>query len=127
MLDADCAVPGTSPQNFRATQVYASSVMLTWSRPVVPNGVVTSYTLQYNLTEDTPITTQTINTFLTVTSLQEYSLYEFVVYATTRIGNGPTASIVVRTKESCKILVLYFIFYACNLLQIHHLHQKICM
>lgn len=95
-------VPSTPPQDFRVTQVYTSSIMLTWSRPVTPNGVVTSYTLQYNLTQDTPITTQTINTFFTVTGLQEYSLYEFIVHAATRIGNGPTVNIVAQTKESCK-------------------------
>ena len=41
------------------------------------------------------------NSYL-VTGLNEYTLYEFEVFASTRVGPGPSTQEVARTHESCK-------------------------
>ena len=94
-------VPDDAPEMFRSTQVSVSSVTVLWSQPMIPNGIVTAYTLHYNSTDGVSNTRRTVNTFSTVTGLQEYTYYEFVVRASTRIGDGPTTSTIIQTKESC--------------------------
>ena len=40
---------------------------------------------------------------LLITGLNEYTVYEFQVFASTRIGAGPSEVVIQRTEESCKV------------------------
>ena len=88
--------------------------MLSWDQPSVPNGIVVSYTLTYNSTQE-PVSVDlndVDNTIYTVTDLEEYSFYEFVILASTRVGPGPAVAILIQTEQSseCFILPSTYIF-----------------
>ena len=49
-----------------------------------------------------------------VSGLDEYTVYNFTLYASTRIGDGPATNILGRTNESCKFtfIILLLTLYA---------------
>ena len=96
--------PGDSPSNFRATVVNSTTVSLTWSEPLLPNGVITSYTITYNSSGTQILVTidARADNFL-ISRLDEFTVYEIFIHASTRIGPGPSASLTVTTNPSCEI------------------------
>ena len=117
-----CIVPADPPANFSATAINSTAILLTWSEPPTPNGIVISYNISFsemptdigseinghnqsiNHTEP-PVSLQVgagdDNSFL-VTGLNEYTLYVFEIFASTRIGSGPSAWETTRTHHTCK-------------------------
>lgn len=75
-----------------------------WSRPLVPNGVLIYYIITYNSTSGTEATVivDGDHPHTVVTGLRPYTHYLFNVSASTRIGNGPSSSIALRTDEDSK-------------------------
>ena len=96
--------PGDPPARLAATVTSATSIYLTWSDPLLPNGVLVSYNISYNLTGTyTSIIVNTVGTTAyTITNLNAFTYYEFLISASTRVGAGPVATIVTRTDESGK-------------------------
>ena len=70
--------------------------------PAVPNGLIVSYTITYNLTgvsTSVVVTGEEYN----ITGLNAYSYYYFTVFASTVIGDGPpTQPVVQRTAVARK-------------------------
>ena len=95
--------PADPPANFRASVVNSTVVLLSWSEPLIPYGKIVSYTLTYNAS--TPVTVASNDNSYLVAGLEEYTLYEFEVFASTRVGAGPSAVTVTTTSESCKNIV----------------------
>ena len=117
-----CIVPADPPANFSATAINSTAILLTWSEPPTPNGIVISYNISFsemptdigseinghnqsiNHTEP-PVSLQVgardDNSFL-VTGLNEYTLYVFEIFASTRIGSGPSAWETARTHHTRK-------------------------
>ena len=67
----------------------------------------------------------------TVQGLNEHTVYTFTVYASTRIGAGPSSEATAQTDEYCKLsfkvyLLLVFQQTICYVLQIQALHQLRC-
>ena len=62
-----------------------------------------AYHVSYNVSssEEEALDTNTTKN-VTVAGLDEYTVYGFVLYASTRIGDGPSTTILGRTNESCK-------------------------
>jgi len=87
----------------------STAVFLIWSSPTLPYGVITSYTITYNLSSND---TQDIRlagnetTNYTVQGVNEDTIYRFAVYASTRIGAGPSDEVTARTDEYCKLSML---------------------
>ena len=74
-------------------------VILSWLPPAIPNGVITSYTVTYNLTGEssTSLVFQAGEQY-TISGLNPYSYYQFTVFASTVLGDGPpTLPITLRT------------------------------
>ena len=94
--------PGDPPARLAATVTSATSVYLTWSEPLLPNGVLVSYNITYNLTgTSTSIMVNAVGTTgYTITNLNAFTYYEFLVSASTRVSAGPVATIVTKTDES---------------------------
>ena len=94
--------PGDPPACLAPTVTAATSVYLTWSEPLLPNGVLVSYNITYNLTGTfTSIIVSAVGTTgYTIANLNAFTYYEFLVSASTRVGAGPAVSIVTRTDES---------------------------
>jgi len=95
--------PGDPPANLVATVTSATSILLTWSEPLLPNGVLVSYNITYNLTGiSTSIIVSADNTAYTVSGLNAFVYYQFLVSASTRVGAGPVATTMMRTNEAGK-------------------------
>ena len=58
-----------------------------------------AYHVSYNVSSSEEEALDTNTTNVTVAGLDEYTVYEFVLYASTRNGDGPSTTILGRTKE----------------------------
>ena len=107
------AVPADPPTNLQVVILNATSVDLGWSPPLVPYGVIVSYTIQVEplLVGGANTTTTTTTTIIvsaltgtnyTVENLSPYTLYNFSVAASTRVGTGPSDSVSAQTPQSSK-------------------------
>lgn len=68
-----------------------SEVNVTWRPPLLPNGVITLYSLDlWNSTHHLNLTSLT--TFIHITHLRKYTQYSVVVQAHTRVGLGNHSS-----------------------------------
>ena len=103
MLTTLIPVPASAPLNLVADMIGSRFVILSWLPPAVPNGVITSYTITYNLTgESTSVVVQTGERY-TIPGLNPYSYYQFTVFASTAVGDGPpTQPITLRTAVASK-------------------------
>jgi len=97
-------VPGDPPSNFRATVVNSTTITLSWSEPLLPHGIITSYTITYNSSGTqilVMIDARDADNYL-ISTLDEFTVYEIFIHASTRIGPGPSASLTVTTNPSCE-------------------------
>ncbi|XP_072307986.1 neural cell adhesion molecule L1-like protein isoform X3 [Eucyclogobius newberryi] len=92
-------VPEKNPV-FRVTDVQKHSVSLAWTPPLEPNGILTGYLLDYQLTNDTeevgPLQTVDISnpdtTKWLLRDLEAVSKYKFYLRSCTTMGCGPVVS-----------------------------------
>ena len=102
------AVPDDAPSNLEAAVVTARTCLLTWVIPSVPNGILISHTITYNLTSGggglARVTTGGRETSYLITGLHPYEYYRFTVYASTRIGSSPVSTVSIRTEEASEQL-----------------------
>ena len=120
-------VPEDPPQNVEIFVINSTALHLSWRQPSIPNGVIVAYHVSYNVSTSVENTLDTNMTNVTVTGLDEYTVYKFVLHASTRIGNGPSTIILGQTDESCKQRIYNLIdnVYHFWQLQIHILLQGI--
>ena len=97
-------VPDDAPQSVGIVAINSTALQLSWSRPSISNGVIVTYHIAYNrsASEEGNITVDANITAVVVAGLEEYTMYKFVLRASTRIGYGPSTVIFGRTNESCK-------------------------
>lgn len=84
-------------------------VILSWLPPTIPNGVISSYTITYNLTGEsyTSVIVQTGEEQYTIAGLNPYTYYQFTVSASTAVGGGPPSMpITVRTAVASRSLTI---------------------
>ena len=107
MKNISTAVPGDPPQEFYTAMVNSTAIRLTWNEPTTPNGIIVAYHIGYNRSANAngSMTVDAEERHYTVGGLNEYTVYLFVIYASTRIGDGPSVHAVRRTNESCKLSV----------------------
>jgi len=90
----------TKPQNCSVTSVSSTSVMITWSPPVMPNGIITDYsvsyvpgqslsTVDYSTDGNTSVNVGNNKTNITLTSLRIATNYNIAIAAHTVAGIGP--------------------------------------
>ena len=80
----------------------STAIKLTWDEPLLPYGVLLSYTITYNISNGNISVDQnsTDPREVVVADLEEHTRYTFVIVASTRIGSGPSASVTTRTDIS---------------------------
>lgn len=105
-------VPDDAPGDLEAAIVTARTCLLTWLLPTVPNGVLISHTITYNLTSNgggggegeggrlAVVTVGGEETNVLITDLHPYEYYQFTVFASTRIGSSPVSTVAIRTEEA---------------------------
>ena len=103
-------VPADPPANFNATAINSTAIQLTWSPPPTPYGIVISYNITYNLSEiirfsvlSSVLVGAEDGTSYLVTGLNEYTTYELEIFASTRIGPGPSTQATARTHHTSMI------------------------
>ena len=116
-----CIVPDNPPSNFTATAINSTAIQLLWSEPLTPYGVVVSYNITYNLSDVIEIgsgmnllimdfTAMPVSLMVdaedgnsyVVAGLNEYTVYQFEIFASTRIGPGPSTQATARTHDTSK-------------------------
>ena len=95
-------VPATPPESVSARETSANSIEVTWTDPTIPYGVITSYSVQYNTSDGNVISFTTESQQATLEDLDEYTVYEINVSASTRIGFGPYSQVHARTGQASK-------------------------
>ncbi|KAK3549019.1 hypothetical protein QTP70_025091, partial [Hemibagrus guttatus] len=84
-------VPGSPPYGLAYDSISSSEVNVSWSPPLVPNGVILYYSVEYwNTTHTLNITTHTPSVLLF--NLRKYARYRLSVQAGTRVGLGNHSS-----------------------------------
>lgn len=92
-------MPTTAPSNFAATVINATTILLSWSPPVVPNGIIVSYQVNYSIFGQSEKFEEDLPSILSyeVSDLDEYTWYTFTISSSTRIGEGPSTTVSART------------------------------
>ncbi|XP_037395653.1 phosphatidylinositol phosphatase PTPRQ isoform X2 [Pygocentrus nattereri] len=84
-------VPGSPPYGLGYESISSSEVNVSWSAPVVPNGLILYYIVEYwNATHTLNVTTH--SPFTLLTNLRKYAHYRLSVQAATRVGLGNHSS-----------------------------------
>ncbi|ELW70529.1 Phosphotidylinositol phosphatase PTPRQ, partial [Tupaia chinensis] len=93
--------PESSPQDVDIIDVTANEIMLRWSPPEKPNGIIVAYEVLYE-NMDTLFTKNTSTTSIILRGLKPYTLYNISVRSYTRFGHGNQSSsfLSVRTSET---------------------------
>ena len=94
--------PADAPTNFISTVLNSTAIKLTWDEPLLPYGVLVSYTITYNTSNGNVSQTKdaTDPREVVIGSLEEHTRYKFEIVASTRIGSGPSVSLITRTDIS---------------------------
>ena len=100
------AVPSAPPDNFTVTASVPSKLTLTWNHPpeIDINGELRGYSLRYIyqgivMIENIPIPAGDMPTFV-LDNLENFTLYELDISATTINGTGPTTNVTQMTTEN---------------------------
>ncbi|XP_028441228.1 phosphatidylinositol phosphatase PTPRQ isoform X2 [Perca flavescens] len=84
-------VPGSPPYGVTYESLSPSEVNVTWQPPLLPNGVITHYSLElWNSSHYLNLTSPTNN--IHITHLRKYARYRVMVQAHTRVGAGNYSS-----------------------------------
>ncbi|XP_037623294.1 phosphatidylinositol phosphatase PTPRQ isoform X2 [Sebastes umbrosus] len=84
-------VPGSPPYGVTYESVSPSEVNVTWQPPLLPNGVITHYSLElWNSSHSLNLTSPT--NFIHITHLRKYAHYSVMVQAHTLVGSGNYSS-----------------------------------
>jgi len=99
------SAPGDPPSDFRAAVLNSTAISLTWSEPLHPYGIITSYTITYDNSSGNQVSVIVdagdARSYL-ISGLDEFTTYEIFINASTRIGSGPAAELTVTTNPSRK-------------------------
>ncbi|XP_023811637.1 phosphatidylinositol phosphatase PTPRQ isoform X3 [Oryzias latipes] len=84
-------VPGSPPYGLSYESITPGEVNVTWQPPLLPNGIITHYSLELrNSTNYLNLTSRT--NFIHITHLRKYTKYQVVVQAHTHAGPGNYSS-----------------------------------
>ena len=94
--------PGDSPNNFNLDIINSTAIRLTWDEPLLPYGILLSYTIKYNTSNGniSRVVNSTEPRDIIIAELQEHTWYRFEIVASTRIGDGPYTYLTARTDIS---------------------------
>ena len=97
------AGPETSPVNCEAIAIDSTTIRITWSPPVMPNGIITNYnvsyvpgqslsTADYSIDGNVSVAIGNNDTTYNVSNLRVATNYSIAIAAHTMVGIGPYSS-----------------------------------
>ncbi|KAK3696715.1 hypothetical protein QZH41_013070, partial [Actinostola sp. cb2023] len=92
----------TEPQNLKAEVNSSTSILLSWSPPLKPNGKLSKYTVKYGIKRDILTDSRQIKGSVLqvlIDSLQEYTTYFFLVYGETQMTGLSSKIVSAQTLE----------------------------
>ena len=95
----------TEPRNLKVVNQSSSSVFLSWTQPVIANGIIRYYTIKYGLKQDKMVQSTKVKGYLLqsrVQPLEEFSTYYFLVHAETQITGKSSQIVSAKTLEDGK-------------------------
>ena len=98
-----CSAP-SAPQNLTGTSMTSQSISLSWSPPLLSNGVIQEYRVNVTEVETGRVFIEVVmhtTTSVTVQPLHPYYIYRCHVSAYT-VEVGPYAVVIIRTREDGK-------------------------
>ena len=95
-------VPGSHPLNLNISIINSSTLLLSWSQPLIPNGIITKYTINCIGENNKNHTVVTSITRTLVSDLSPYTNYTCSVFGHTRVGRGPLITGIGLTDEDSK-------------------------
>ena len=85
-----CTVPAGPPSQFFGIAENSTSIIVSWSAPATPNGVITEYQLNCsNGSQRFKLTVMGSQTTTTLSGLLPYTSYSCNITAHTSVGGGP--------------------------------------
>ena len=85
------------PHFSKTIYVNSSSVILHWTPPDTPNGVITQYSIQLNGTDITNLNSNVL--MYTIGGLSPDTVYVLQLSAHTSVGAGPPSSVTITTRK----------------------------
>ena len=82
-------VPESSPENLKISFINSSTLLLSWLQPLIPNGIITKYTISCIGENNKNHTVVTNTTMTLVSNLSPYTNYTCSVFGHTIVGMGP--------------------------------------
>ena len=104
-----CTVPAGPPRQFLSVSFNSTSIIVSWSAPATPNGVITEYQLQCSgggqVFSRTVMGSQTTTT---LSGLLPYTSYSCSITAHTSVGGGPAATTSVTTEQDSESISIFY-------------------
>ena len=91
--------PRSPPPNLSINAFNSSTLLLSWSQPLIPNGIIIKYTINCIGENNKNHTVVTSTTMTLVSDLSPYTNYTCSVFGHTRIGRGPPKTDIGLTDE----------------------------
>ena len=95
-----------APENFtqpRIMTINETSLLISWEEPLIPNGIIRSYTITRGMINDAPIGVATVNSAVfnyTDQGLEPFTSYNYTIIAATAGGSTETDSSVGVTAQA---------------------------
>ena len=99
-------VPGSTPLNLNISFINSFTLLLSWSQPLIPNGIITKYTINCIGESNKNHTVVTNTTMTLVSDLSPYTNYTCSVFGHTRVGRGPPNTRIGLTDEDSECTVV---------------------
>ena len=110
-----CTVPAGPPRQVSAFANNSKSIIVNWSAPATPNGVITEYQVQCS-SGGQVFNCTVMETTTTLSGLLPYTNYSCSITGHTSVGGGPAATTNVTTEEdsefgSRKLMVILILYW----------------
>ena len=107
-----CFIAPSAPLNVTARNISSTSIMVTWQSPMILNGIIRSYRVEFTRTTDNAVDDiTTTNTSVVIVMLEKFATYQIQVFATT-VAEGDGSDIVtVTTDEDSELVIVNVMIY----------------
>ena len=100
-----CSSAPTAPLNVAAFNDSSTSIVVTWIPPMIPNGIIRSYRVQFTRMNDSIVdNVNTFNTSVIIEMLEKFTTYMVQVFATTVEEGDGSDEVTVTTDEDSELL-----------------------